>query len=124
MKIMKIFYILMVLLCVWLNANDEWPILKGPYLGQEPPGMEPVIFAEKFITSKHRIHGAPAFSPVGNKLYFYSRRPLKEKSYKQTNGEIWYVEKKGDKWNTPRHLTIDMKGDKLFFSLSDELKQG
>lgn len=167
--------VLFFLLMGIVNAQEQYkdfPVLKGPYMGQKSPGKTPEIFAKEFLASKHRLHGAPAFSPDGkevywsvfpktnefstrtqvilfskcvnetwtspelasfsgkyfdggpffspdgNKLYFYSRRPLKENSDKQTNGEIWYVEKKGDKWGKPRHLTIDMKGDKLFFSLS------
>ena len=28
-----------------LKGKDEFPILKGAYLGQKPPGMVPEIFA-------------------------------------------------------------------------------
>ncbi|MBN1272899.1 MAG: PD40 domain-containing protein [Candidatus Aminicenantes bacterium] len=63
--------------------------------------------------------GGPFFSHDGKKLYFYSRRPLNEKSNKETDGEIWYIEKKGSGWSNPHHLKIDKKGDKLFFSLSN-----
>lgn len=171
----KIFLCLLISLALFnidLSGEADWPVLKGSYLGQKPPGITPEIFAKEFLTSKHRIHGAPAFSPDrkevywsvfpktdefstrtqvilfskfvnkkwtspklasfsgkyfdggpffssdGKKLYFYSRRPLIEKTNKETSGEIWYVEKNGDTWSIPRHLAIDMKGDKLFFSLS------
>ena len=66
------FYFLLLILSLFSqNTNkNQWSVLRGPYPGQEPPGMEPVIFAEKFITSKHRIHGAPAFSPDGKEVYW------------------------------------------------------
>ena len=31
-------------------AQEEWPALAGPYLGQEPPGMTPEIFAPGLIS--------------------------------------------------------------------------
>ena len=31
--------------------NGEFPVLKGPYLGQKPPGMKPEIFAQGIITT-------------------------------------------------------------------------
>jgi len=72
------------------------------------------------ISGKY-FDGGPFFSHDGKKLFFYSRRPLHENSDKQTNGEIWYIEKNNDKWSVPHHLAIDMKGDKLFFSLSKNM---
>jgi len=45
-------------------------------------------------------------------------RPLKIISDKETDGEIWYVEKNDDSWSNPHHMAIEMKDDKLFFSLS------
>lgn len=168
----RFFVIFLILTIAGLAKPVDIPVLKGPYLGQKPPGKTPEIFARVFMTAKHRIHGSPAFSPDqkevywsvfpktnefstktqvilfskcvnekwtspklanfsgkyfdggpffsydGRKLYFYSRRPLRKNSDKETDGEIWYVEKKGDIWGEPHHLAIDMKGDKFFFSLS------
>jgi hypothetical protein len=153
------------------NLND-FQGCGGPYLGQQPPGMTPVRFAKNLMTSNHRIHSSPAFSPDltevywsvfpgtdefstrtqvilystcvdgqwttprvasfsgeffdggpvfsadGERLYFYSRRPLHPKSTKETEGEIWYVDRSADGWSQPRHLAIDMTGEKLFFSLA------
>ncbi len=63
--------------------------------------------------------GGPFFSPDGKKLYFYSKRPLNEKSKKETNGEIWFVEKHIDSWSAPQHIELDHNGEKLFFSISN-----
>jgi Tol biopolymer transport system component len=146
------------------------PNLEDPYMGLKAPGSTP----KRFMTSVHRIHSSPAFSPDlkevywsvfprtaefstktqiilysklekgkwtapklasfsgqyfdggpvfsadGKKLYFYSRRPLAENSLKETDGEIWVVEKTGKTWSHPRHLPIPMNGDKLFFSLDEQ----
>jgi Tol biopolymer transport system component len=52
------------------KAND-FPVLKGPYLGQKPPGVTPEIFAPGIISTKdHRELGGCAFSPDGKECYF------------------------------------------------------
>lgn len=63
--------------------------------------------------------GGPFFSPDGRKLYFYSKRPLNNKTNEETKGEIWYVEKIGDNWKEPQHIELDFVGEKLFFSISN-----
>ena len=52
------------------KAND-FPILKGPYLGQKPPGLTPEIFAPGIISSTDdRELGSCTFSPDGKEFYF------------------------------------------------------
>ncbi len=49
----------------------DWPILKGPYVAQKPPGMKPEIFAPGIISSPdHRELGGGTFSPDGKEYYF------------------------------------------------------
>jgi len=43
---------------------------------------------------------------------------LTEDSDNETMGEIWFVEKQSETWSDPHHLSMDMEGDKFFFSLS------
>jgi Tol biopolymer transport system component len=144
-----------------LNSNsqqDDFPVLKGPYLGQKPPGMTPEVFAPGIVSSEHQEHsslsispdgkemwwsrwrlphdhdkypqvimfikvengrwsqprvapfsgkyrdGGPAFSFDGNKIFFYSRRPLDEKTNAMHDNDIWYVERTGDIWSQPMNL--------------------
>ena len=36
-----------------IHAQQEnFPVLKGPYLGQKPPGLTPEIFAPEIISSE------------------------------------------------------------------------
>ncbi len=49
--------------------QDEFPVLKGPYLGQKPPGMNPVIFAPG-IVSTDMSEFSCTFSPDGKSFYF------------------------------------------------------
>ena len=53
----------------------------------------------------------PAFSPDGNRLFFSSNRPLKMadtvKDY-----DIWYLQKKGNRWEGPVNLGTAVNSDK------------
>jgi hypothetical protein len=44
--------------------------LEGDYLGMAPPGMKPEVFAPGALLMPYQPHGALAFSPDGNELYF------------------------------------------------------
>lgn len=47
------------------------PDLSGPYLGQKPPGEEPIIFAPGIISHPDFTEYSGSFSPDGNEYYFY-----------------------------------------------------
>jgi hypothetical protein len=51
---------------------DGSPVLKGPYLGQKPPGMIPEIFAPGVI-SKGYFERSVVFSPSYDELFFELR---------------------------------------------------
>lgn len=56
---MKYIFISIVLLfsIIAFSSNsygqDEFPVLESPYLGQEPPGLTPEIFAPGIISTEH-----------------------------------------------------------------------
>jgi Tol biopolymer transport system component len=53
-------------------CQDDFPILKGPYLGQKPPGMTPEIFAPGIVsTGLDELNSV--FSPDGDEFYFCVR---------------------------------------------------
>ena len=55
------------------NAQDETQRLIGRYLGQEPPGQIPALFAPGVVsTAANELN--TAFSPDGNELYLSVRR--------------------------------------------------
>ena len=41
----------------------DFPTLKGPYLGQKPPGMMPEIFAPGIVSTENRVYANVTFSP-------------------------------------------------------------
>ena len=48
--------------------------LKGPYLGQTPPGMEPKVFAPGIVSTAGNFEFSIAFSPDGKEIYFTRRK--------------------------------------------------
>ena len=47
--------------------------LKGPYLGQKPPGSRPEVFAPGIVSSAKAIEFGITFSPDGREMYFTRR---------------------------------------------------
>ncbi|MFC1724438.1 TolB family protein [candidate division KSB1 bacterium] len=73
------------------KKEEGFPVLKGPYFGQKPPGLTPEIFAPCII-STDGDETLPVFSPEGDEL-FYSLKYGTEKrltilTSKQKNG-VW-----------------------------------
>jgi hypothetical protein len=51
--------------------QDDFPILKGPYLGQKPPGMKLEVFARgKISQAGFELHSSLAISYDGKEIYF------------------------------------------------------
>ena len=67
--------------------QNDFPVLKGPYLGQKPPGMTPEVFA-----------------PDGKTLYFTSKRPAKQDNRPSKYGNIWATALTNSGWTEPRML--------------------
>ena len=51
------------------TEKQEFPLLKGPFLGQKPPGMTPELFAPGFISTGLQ-EGVCTFMPNGNEIVF------------------------------------------------------
>ena len=61
-----------VILLSSCTQQDDFPLLKGEYLGQKPPGMTPEIFAPGTV-SEGRDESSAVFSPDG-KEFFYTTK--------------------------------------------------
>ncbi|MCP5107844.1 MAG: hypothetical protein GY950_30935 [bacterium] len=68
------------------NEKKDFPTIKGPYLGQKPPGMVPEVFAPGIIsTGKNELNAV--FSPKGDEFFFcVSDRKYIIMYTKQVNG--------------------------------------
>lgn len=102
--------------------ENDFPVLKGPYLGQAPPVDKPLSFAPGIVSTDAGNHSSPAFTPDGNEIYWSMR------------GKIWVTRLASHGWSQPEMLSIckddtDMydnpfistDGDKLFFTSSRPL---
>jgi len=78
MKTSKRFIITLMVLLIFMGAvlaqkntieKPDFPILKGPYLDQKPPGMTPEIFAPGIISTGYNERVA-CFTPDGKELVY------------------------------------------------------
>ncbi len=60
---------------VAIGAEETPPDLRGPYLGQQPPGREAQVFAPGLISVEGRYEYAVGFSPDGMQLLFTAQTP-------------------------------------------------
>jgi hypothetical protein len=75
------------------------PQLIGPYLGQDPPGLVPEIFAPGIISDPAFVEYSGAFSPDGNEYYFYR--------FSQTSeAGLLFSKVINGKWSIPEQLAI------------------
>lgn len=75
------------------GKNDDFPVLKGPYLGQKPPGMTPEIFAPGIISLEGSYEGGATFSYDGRYFCYKKKFQANPKVEK-----IWICEYKDGKF--------------------------
>jgi Tol biopolymer transport system component len=98
----KIYLIgIVILLTLVLNTcyrQSDFPILKGPYLGQKPPGLKPEVFAPGIISGSDH-EGCAEFTKNGT-LFLFQRLPHTEAS--PTDIPVFIMELKDGKWTELR----------------------
>lgn len=52
------------------TSAPRFPDLRGPYMGQKPPGDTPEMFLPGVISGHNRTHSAVVFSPDGTEAYW------------------------------------------------------
>ena len=94
-----VFYICLLLLILPLfsrnTKKDNWPILKGPYLGQKPPGKIPEIFAPGIVSTANYTEVLDIYITNKWRIHFY--RDLPTRTLELT------TELKNGKWTSPSH---------------------
>ena len=89
--------ILLTIVCSCHAQQDDFPALKGPYLGQKPPGMTPEIFAPGIITTEL----SEGCSGWGNEMeYFIFQRWIDRKPRMYVMHQIDGV------WSSPEPVPI------------------
>ena len=109
------------------DAEEAWPVLEGPYLGQSPPGMTPEIFAAGVISSEDEYELNSVFSLDGNEFYYaISTTSAEEKEQGQYFYLVMVTRRVGGIWTKPKrapfsdeHMTVDIAlspdGTRLYF---------
>ena len=73
----------------------------GPYLGQNPPGDVPVIFAGNLITRTCPVHSPPVFTPDLREVYW---GPMSGPGCAQKTDEILFMERLDHGWTEPESV--------------------
>ncbi|MEL7450400.1 MAG: hypothetical protein AAFN78_14400 [Pseudomonadota bacterium] len=69
---MRIVSLLLAFAALPVCAQDTWPDLSGDYLGQEPPGMTPEVFAPDLISLEGERELNAVYSPNG-RIFMFTR---------------------------------------------------
>ena len=102
------------------SVQNRLPELKGPYLGQTPPGMTPEIFAPGIISHGFHENGI-VFSADGTELLYSTS------DSKYTSKTFIYLIRENNTWSSPEmapfsgsyynhSIFYSPNGKKLFFS--------
>jgi len=96
--------LLSIMIASCINAqSDNFPILKGPYLGQKPPGNRPEVFALGIISVDANFeHSAAVFSPDGNEVFWCTNIDWYTDK-KQVGGlRLYYMKTVDGRWTVPQ----------------------
>ena len=78
--------------------QDDLLILRGPYLGQKPPGLTPEVFAPGVVSLKDHIEMGCTWSPDLKEFYF----ARSETSELISNWSIWCIREINGVWTGPQ----------------------
>ena len=94
-KVSLIGIVILISTFVWSVAqNEKFPVLKGEYLGQKPPGTTPEVFAQGIVSTAQGEFNA-AFSPDGKEFYFSVNEPSGRETMK-------FMTRKDNQWTPPQ----------------------
>lgn len=83
--------------------NQEFTDLKGPYLGQKPPGTYPEMFGPGVISVDENFeHSAAVFSPDGKEVYWCTNVDWYTEKGQQGMLRLYFIKMVDGKWTKPR----------------------
>jgi len=106
------------------RSPQRFPELRGPYLGQTPPGMSPRLFAKGLVSTRRGMYGTIVFSPDGREAYWKPESP-----------EMLSMNIENGVWTPPRVVPFTAKdainvpffsldGQRLYFMAGSHNAQG
>jgi len=81
------------------QSPQAFPELTGPYMGQSPPGKEPLLFAPDIVSTGRHGHSAVVFSPNGLEAYWSAYFFPVDTGYAE--GGMVFSEEKDGQWTIP-----------------------
>lgn len=127
---LTLFAILVCLAAPQVSADNAWPELKGPYLGQKPPGNTPVLFAPDLVSTKDGFELNAVFSP-DQKIFMFSRQVdgVYKMFFSSRNPQGMWREPQlaGPSKTYPGHRDVDMAfsaNQQWLYFISDRPLQG
>jgi Tol biopolymer transport system component len=114
-----VFCLLIITVGILFLQNSGFPVFEAPYLGQEPPGKTPKLFAPGIVSTKNFDEYGCTFSPDGKEFYFSRRKG----PYDVT---ILVTKQNDHGWTNPREASFSsgydcvephysVSGKKIFF---------
>lgn len=85
-------------------GTQQFPTLKGAYLGQPDPGDKPRLFAPDIVSTSDGVHGSITFTPDGREAYWASVFILRDEGY--SDGAILSTRMDGDRWTPTRFASF------------------
>ncbi len=82
--------------------REDFPVLKGPYLGQQPPEMQRSIFAPGIVSTGYNEH-CITFTPDGKEVFYRLLGP--------PHGVILTMKEENGTWTPPRVASFSGKYD-------------
>ena len=104
MRTACLFVSMMALMVLGLSSQEASPpVLRGPYLGQSPPGATPEIFAPGIISRDSDFeHSAAVFSPDGTEVFWCTRRHVFSGSPDDGMQRLYFMKLVDGRWTEPQ----------------------
>ena len=107
--------------------GQQFTDLYGDYLGQTPPDDTPVVFSRGIVSGDYQEHGAPAFSPDGNEVFWQTNQRPKSENEKWLNFPKM-MRRIGNRWTAPEAspygdgAVFSPDGKRLYFGSKEKGK--
>jgi hypothetical protein len=82
------------------TSAPRFPELRGPYLGQKPPGRTPELFAPGIVSAAYGMHSNVVFSPDGTECFWSLMIPPRGAGY--STGRTLVSRLVDGRWTYPR----------------------
>ena len=111
----------------YCSTQADFPVLKGPYLGQKPPGLTPKLFAPGIVPTEDNEHLYGFFN--NGTLFLFDRTPT---DLEEWTPAVYRMELKDGKWTRPdaspyqgkpwyHYYTEAPEGEQVYFAWKGSL---